>query len=267
MRRQCVLVVDDNPVVHEMLALALRDDCEVRRAMTGAQAVGIVRHHPVAVVVLDYRLPDCTGLHILPELLAARADLPVIMVTGYGSEAICALAFKLGVRDYLAKPFSIFQLRRALHGLLAAANGETVERSRVPWDGASAELHPETAIEKAALLIQQRYWDHLTLPALAREVGVSQYRLSRRFHEVMGVTLRTYLLRARLEKAKDLLATTREQITEVALAVGYSDLPRFDKLFKRYTGMTPSAYRGRTGSARDPAGPAEAAIRGPATET
>ena len=114
---------------------------------------------------------------------------------------------------------------------------------------------PETAIEKAAVLIQQRYWEHLTLPALAREVGVSQYRLSRRFHEVMGVTLRAYLLQARLEKAKDLLATTREQITEVALAVGFSDLPRFDKLFKRYTGVTPSAYRDRAGSGRAAADP------------
>lgn len=42
-----------------------------------------------------------------------------------------------------------------------------------------------------------------------------------------------------------LLATTRDQITEVALAVGYGALPRFDKLFKRYPGLTASAYRER----------------------
>jgi two-component system response regulator YesN len=258
MRRECILVVDNDQAVHEMVALTLRDACEVRHARTGAQAIGIVRRDPVAVVVLDYRLSDCTGLHILSEMRAARPDLPVIMVTGYGSEALRASAFKLGIRDYLAKPLNAFRLRRSVYGLLSTARDgarrTSADRAHEPWEGPSAEDRRETAIEKVAVLIQRRYWEHLTLPGLAREVGVSKYRLSRRFHEVMGVTLRGYLLWARLEKAKDLLATTREQITEVALAVGYGDLPRFDKLFKRYTGVTPSAYRDRTG--RDRTGPA-----------
>jgi AraC-like DNA-binding protein len=61
----------------------------------------------------------------------------------------------------------------------------------------------------------------------------------------MGVTFRAYLLRLRLEKAKALLATGGFSITEVAQMVGFGDLPRFDKLFKRYAGVTPSAYRHR----------------------
>jgi AraC-like DNA-binding protein len=92
-------------------------------------------------------------------------------------------------------------------------------------------------------LIQQRYWDQLSLGELARHVGMSRHRLSHRFREVLGVTFRGYLLQVRLERAKALLAAGHHSITEVAHDVGFGDLPRFDKMFKRYTGVTPSAYR------------------------
>jgi len=92
-------------------------------------------------------------------------------------------------------------------------------------------------------LIQQRYWDHLSLPELAHQVGMSKYRLSHRVREVLGVTFRDYLLRVRLERAKVLLADGHVSVTEVAQIVGFGDLPRFDKVFKRYTSVTPSSYR------------------------
>ena len=92
-------------------------------------------------------------------------------------------------------------------------------------------------------LIQQRYWDHFSLAELGRQVGMSKYRLSHRFREVLGVTFRDYLLRVRLERAKALLVSGEVSITEVAQNVGFGDLARFDKVFKRYTGMSPSAYR------------------------
>jgi transcriptional regulator GlxA family with amidase domain len=101
-------------------------------------------------------------------------------------------------------------------------------------------------IQKTVTLIHHHYWGHLTLPVLAHEVGMSERRLSRRFREVMGMTLRGYLVRVRLEKAQALLTAKQDSITEIAMAVGFGDLPRFDKMFKRYTGFTPSAYRSQT---------------------
>jgi YesN/AraC family two-component response regulator len=247
MRRE-ILIVDDDLAVREVVAVALQDAYDVTPATTGAQALDIIRHDRVALVVLDYRLPDCTGLQLLGEIKGARPDLPVVMLTGYGSEAICASALKLGIRDYFYKPFSVFELRRSVRKILST-DGNGGEEASANGDGEvcgatlPVPVCAEMAIQRVAVLIQQRYWDHLTLAGLAREGGVSKYQLSRRFHEVMGVTLRGYLLRARLGKAKELLAITRAQVTEVALAVGFGDLPRFDKVFKRYTGLTPSSYR------------------------
>jgi two-component system, response regulator YesN len=60
---------------------------------------------------------------------------------------------------------------------------------------------------------------------------------------VTGVSFRDYLLAVRLARAKQLLSSGRAFVTEVAQMAGFGDLPRFDKLFKRSTGLTPSAYR------------------------
>jgi transcriptional regulator GlxA family with amidase domain len=105
---------------------------------------------------------------------------------------------------------------------------------------------PDFAVQKAVEIIEHRYGDRLSLVQLGRETGMSRYRLSHRFSQAVGMSLRKYLLTVRLEHAKDLLADGHVSITEVAQDVGFGDLPRFDKLFRRYTGLTPSAFRMRS---------------------
>jgi two-component system, response regulator YesN len=248
MSRPPLLLVEDDRAVREVLALFLEDAFDVRLAATAAEAVSILEREPVAVVVLDYRLPDKSGLDLLAELRAARPRLPIVMMTGYGSESLCASAFRLGVRDYFPKPVVLHDLLESVRKSLPE-NGSELEpvdgRGNGHWARASSSGGwLDLPIQKAIKLIQLRYWDDISLSGLARELGISKYHLSRRFKEVTGTTFRGYLLRTRLERAKTLLAAgQRASITEVAHSVGFGDLPRFDKLFKRYTGVTPSAYR------------------------
>lgn len=241
-RRRQILAVDDDAIIPEMLGFFLGKACEIRAATTGAEALVKARRDRVDLVVLDHRLPDCTGLDVLSQLRSTHPIVPVIMLTGYGSEWICASAFRLGVTDYLQKPVSAVDLVAAVQRVLSPdidTSASEVE-SQVPSDLAAPFALP---ILRAVGVIQQRYWDQLTLSALARQVGMSKYRLSRRFRETVGVTLRDYLLKVRLERAKVLLANRHISITEVAHNVGFGDLARFDKVFKRYTNLTPSTYR------------------------
>lgn len=101
-------------------------------------------------------------------------------------------------------------------------------------------------VQETIDIIGRRYAERLLLPDLACEVGVSRYRLSHGFSRNVGMSLRQYLLTVRLERAKKLLADGQVSITVVAQDVGFGDLPRFDKLFRRYTGLTPSAFRLRS---------------------
>src|SRR5262249_59170413 len=95
-------------------------------------------------------------------------------------------------------------------------------------------------VQRAMGLIQQRYWDRLSLSALARQVGMSKYRLSHRFRDVAGGTLPDYLLKGGLDPAKGLLAAGRPSLTPVAPDVGFCGPPRLRKVFKRHTGSPPS---------------------------
>jgi len=237
-----VLVVDDDAAIHEVLSFFLGAAYEIRVVSTGAGALGRVSRDPVDLVLLDQRLPDCTGLDLVEELRSIGANVPVIMLTGYGSEWICAAAFRLGVSDYLQKPVNAVDLVAAVQRILAP-DPKRSESPRADQRLRELPVPLNVPIQRAMAVIQERYWDQFTLSAVARHVGMSKYRLSHRFREVLGVTFRDYLLMVRLERAKTLLAAGHDSITEVAQSVGFGDLARFDKVFKRYTGRTPSAYR------------------------
>jgi two-component system, response regulator YesN len=237
-----ILVADDDVTLQDILTFFLGKDYEVRLATTGADALARVCHEPVDLVVLDHRLPDRSGLDVLAELKSIRPRLPVIMLTGYGSEWICAAAFKLGVADYLRKPVNAVDLVGAVHRILPPGpeRGDFLREGPMLRDLRAPLCTP---IQRAMGLIQQRYWEQVSLSALAGQVGMSKYRLSHRFREEIGITFRDYVLRVRIERAKVLLADSHVSISEVAQNVGFGDLPHFDKVFKRYAGITPSAYR------------------------
>jgi YesN/AraC family two-component response regulator len=252
MGRRQILVVEDDPNVRELLLDLLGAVHEVRPASTGAEALAILKTEDLALIVLDYLLPDRTGLEVLAEIQATRPSLPVIMITGYDFEWLRASAIKLGVREYFPKPFHARDLMQAVRRILSGPvpTRERDDSARVV--GRHRDLLPAPSARRSDVVIlrglkriQERYWDRVPLSELARELGVGKYTLSRRFRQVIGVPFRDYLVRLRLEKAKALLATGGFSITEVAQMVGFGDLPRLDKLFKRYTGVTPSSYRHR----------------------
>ena len=246
MRRERILLVEDDQALQNALRLFFQEEYDVEQARSGRETLALLDGN-LAIVVLDYRLPDCTGLELLARIKQSDPGLPVIMMTGCGSESLCASALKLGVRDYFSKPFSAPDLVSSVRRILSATSRAVERRENVLLDQGLGGPRPERApldfsIQKAVKLIQERYGEPVSLAGLAREVGMSKYHFSHKFRDVMGVSFREYLTRLRLDKAKDLLPA-KLPLTEVAQAVGFGDLPRFDKLFKRYTGVSPSAYR------------------------
>lgn len=83
----------------------------------------------------------------------------------------------------------------------------------------------------------------LTLENLARLVGYSESHLSRKFKEEMGVTIRTYIQYARVERAKTLLITTADPIGKIALDLHFCSSSHFSDVFCDVTGQKPAQYR------------------------
>ncbi len=85
--------------------------------------------------------------------------------------------------------------------------------------------------------------EKLSLEFLAKEVGYSEYHLSRKFNKEMGCSINDYIQNERLEKAKYLLTTTNTNIEEISMDLGFGSRSYFTSIFKKHTGETPSEYR------------------------
>lgn len=119
LRRAKILVVDDEPVMLDVLSKLLKDDgFEVETASKGKEAVEKIKSNTYQLLIQDIQLPDISGLDVLKQVRTVNEDIPVIMVTAYGSIDTAIQAMKLGAREYLTKPFDndevLLQVHRSL---------------------------------------------------------------------------------------------------------------------------------------------------------
>ncbi len=100
-------------------------------------------------------------------------------------------------------------------------------------------------IAAAARYVQQRHREPLALGDVATAVGLSRERLSRLFHESLGVSFSQYLNQARLSTARELLSKSELSITEIAYESGYQSLSQFNRRFKESESLSPGDFRKR----------------------
>jgi AraC-like DNA-binding protein len=98
-------------------------------------------------------------------------------------------------------------------------------------------------VRQTMATIHERYAEPLTRDELAQRLGVSERHLNRCFQQEMGLPPMTYLNRYRVKRAKELLEQGDRSVTEVALAVGFSDSNYFGRVFRQEVGVSPGAYQ------------------------
>ena len=98
-------------------------------------------------------------------------------------------------------------------------------------------------VDHAAKVLRQSLHRPLSVPELAKEVGLSQNYLGRHFRKRFGMTSPRYLLTYRIDHARNLLVTTNIPINEIGIRIGLPDPKHFNKQFRLMTGMSPSAFR------------------------
>ncbi len=139
-----VLVVDDDPVVGRSIDRILSPrGYAVISAASGAEALDRLAREDYDVVYTDIKMPGMDGLEVAARIKASRPWLPVVIVTGYGSEANEARAKDIGVAGFLRKPLSPEMVETSAHDALrapmpilvpapAAAPAAAPARSRYP---------------------------------------------------------------------------------------------------------------------------------------
>jgi excisionase family DNA binding protein len=106
--RPRILVVDDEAVIRDLLSKTLAlAEYDVDLAPDGRHALERLRIIPYDLVITDLKMPGIDGLTVIREARRLKADIPVIIITGFSSEASAIEAVNLGVSGYLTKPFRV----------------------------------------------------------------------------------------------------------------------------------------------------------------
>ena len=112
--RRRLLIVDDEPLILEVLSEHFKADYDVETALNGADALGaIVRARP-DVVMLDINMPRMNGVEVLKDIKQIDDSIAVIMVTANEQVSLAAEALKSGAFGYVPKPFDFRYLNHML---------------------------------------------------------------------------------------------------------------------------------------------------------
>ena len=242
-----ILVVEDNPALQDFIALTLQERYLVYQAENGAEALEILEKHPtIKLIVSDLMMPVMDGYALAEAVKASAktAHLPMVMLTARTEVESRLKALRLGIDDYMTKPFEqeelIVRIQNLLHHQaerLGASLDESLERKT-------------TSAADAKWL--DRFYDYilqnidnlnLAVQDMAMEFGLSESTLLRKTKLLIGLTPTQYVLEIRLDFARNQLESgASKSIKTLAAQSGFKDTSTFSRNFKKRFGKSPSVY-------------------------
>ena len=209
----------------------------------------LVERYLPDLLITDIKMPVLGGLELVERIRRTNPDLRILIVSGYNEFEYARRAIELGVDDYLLKPIDVENLR------------EILRRIRIRLEASAGAVEAEFGLDRLGtrekelakaveVFLQENYRRSYSLERLAASFGCKPAYLLRLYRKVTGRTPTQDLIRLRIEKAKRLLAGHPHlEIKQVAAAVGYEDALYFSRLFKKETGLNPSAFKDSMGRA------------------
>jgi len=247
-----ILIVEDNEELLQMTSNALRPHYRILKAREGVEALDVLRHQDVDVIVSDVMMPRMDGIELTRHVKEDinYSHIPVILLTAKTSIEAKLMGMQSGADIYMEKPFSARQLQLQIESLLRMRQ-QFHERMR-QIDGASTNLtESELGLNQQDLLFMQRLQkmvgenmrdEEFSIDVLAEQMNMSRSSFYRKIKALTDQTPIEYLKVQRLERAAQLLRQGL-RITEVAEQVGFTSSSYFAKCFKSRFGMLPKDYQ------------------------
>ncbi len=185
MAKQRVLVVDDEAKMRRVLELMLRQmGCRVDTAANGREALNFLDRQSVDLVITDLKMPQLDGMGLLRHLREQDNEIPVIVITAYGTVENAVEAMKQGAFDYLLRPFELDTLeavvQRALKvGKIQRENRFLREEVEKVWQGL---IGRSAAIKKVYQAIEQVAAAKTSVMLLG-ETGTGKEMVARAIHQ------------------------------------------------------------------------------------
>ncbi len=280
---ESILVADDEFIERKVLEKKIKrmfPEENVLAAANGREVLSLyAQYHPI-VLVLDIRMPGVDGLEAARQIREEDPSCSIIFLTAFDEFSYARKAISVRAMDYLLKPCEDGELEASVsEGIRAAKETARIIRSAGLRDGqgrsdrsvasldkerdAGGQMEPQlsrgngASDEKEAgevpggeqkemlSCIEENFMKELSVQDMASRFGYNDAYFCRIFKQLFGKSFVTYLTDFRIGKAKELMEQSDDSVKDIARAVGYEDSNYFAKVFRRVTGMSPSAYRER----------------------
>lgn len=215
---------------------------------------GKIQALTLQTICFEYDYPDIPRLALLRETKLAYPSLPIVMVTRQHSEDLAVWAFRSRVWDYFIKPLptaEVLECFRTIQALLRkqqqnAPREFVMRHSSLPAETrfqSSSRSRDSKIVNAAITYVERNLHNKINQSDIARSSGISSSKFSRIFRQIHGTTFQEYVLRRRMQQAVKLLKNPSASITDVCYTIGFNDQSYFTRIFRRYIGVSPSAYR------------------------
>ncbi|MFC5412125.1 ATP-binding protein [Larkinella bovis] len=200
------------------------------------------------MIVTDLMMPDMDGMALVDQLQQHPTfrTIPVLMLTARNSRDVKLQALRLGVADYMNKPFDQDELVIRIHNLLERSQERAVWEQQLPPE--TAPTAPPSAEDEWLLQIAQIIQKNLAnrsfqVNTLADAINSSERQLYRQLKKRTGFSPHQFIQEVRLQSARESLENQRyTTVKEVCYAVGFQDVVYFSRLFFQRFGKYPTAF-------------------------
>ena len=256
--RATILVVEDNYSLRDYMTTILEPYYDVLTASNGDDALNLLNQNSSSksktanipsLIISDVMMPIMDGFQLMEVLKGddRYKNLPLIMLTARADIRDKLKALRIGVDDYLLKPFDEEEVLVRISNLLesyalrqAVFDKEPAQEKKT----SKISVQDQQWLESFETYIQEKLSDEMVnIPDVARQFAMSESTLSRQLKYMTGLTPAKYVQEMRLDKARRLLEqNVFNSVSRVASEVGYRDSRSFSRSFKKRFGKLPSEY-------------------------
>jgi DNA-binding response OmpR family regulator len=245
-----ILIVDDELEIIHYLRSELAGMYRVSECYNGKEALDYILREKPDLVISDVMMPEMDGMTLCKKVKANVNinHIPVILLTAKTSDEDKGEGFEIGADAYVAKPFNVELLKKRIAGILE--NRERLEHKSMNEQDKNPLIKPvvlksndQILLEKIMRIINENIADQdLNVEMLADKVGMSRVHMHRKLKELTNMSARDFIRSIRLKQAADLLSQQKLTVSEVAYALGFSNLSHFSNSFRDFYGVSPKEY-------------------------
>ena len=245
-----VLIVDDDLEIGRYISTELGRFYKFGTCTNGKEGLRELLTNDYDLVISDVMMPEMDGFTMLRMIKTNIniSHIPVIMLTSKADVANRLEGLERGADAFLAKPFSMEELRMNIENLI-----HNRQRLKGKFSGAQQQAdrveqpevkgNDELLMERIMKVVNKNLSNSdFNVDMLTQEVGISRAQLHRKMKELTGISTSEFIRNIRLEQAARLLKEQKINVTQVAYTVGFSNLAHFSTIFRKHFGVAPSEY-------------------------